>query len=82
MLWEIRLANQDPIRIEVDDARNLREEYALFEEEHAANRWKFWRRLSPFWQVTDNVAIHRELIAGVLTRKPKAPKNHIGFPQG
>jgi hypothetical protein len=78
-LWEIRLANQDPVRVDVEDERNLTEEYSDFEARHDANRWRFWRRLSPFWQVTEAVTIHKDIIVGVMPRKPKAQRPKIGF---
>ena len=79
--WEIRLINQEPVRVDVDDARNLTEEYGFLEEAHGDARWwKFWAvRPSPYWQVTDTVVLHKDAIVGVLPRKPKMLKPRIGF---
>jgi len=78
-LWEIRLANQEPIRVEVEDHRNLPEEYGEFASAHEANRWRFWDKPSPYWQVTDQVVVHKDIIVGVLPRRVKQPKPSIGF---
>jgi hypothetical protein len=79
-LWEIRLMNQPPVRVDVADDRNLIEEHVEFEQAHADVRWWSYRkRPSPFWQITDTVVVHREMIAGVLPKKPKVEKDRIGF---
>lgn len=78
-LWEIRVANQPPVRVEVGEERHLSEEYSAFEAYHDSLRWKFWRRASPYWQVTDDVLIHKDVVIGVLPRKPKDVKPPIGF---
>lgn len=78
-LWEIRLANQNPIRVDVEDeTRNLCAEYEAFSAEQPS-RWAFWKRDQAFWKVTDDVLIHRDLVAGVLLKKPKPDKGTIGF---
>jgi hypothetical protein len=79
-LWEIRLVNQPPVRVDVEDDRDLVAEHAAFEEVHSEVRWwSFWNRPSPFWHITDTVVVHREMIAGVLPKKPKVDKARIGF---
>lgn len=80
-LWEIRLANQEPVRVDVEEDRNLTEEYFDLDAAHGAARWwKFWsRRPSPFWQISDSVVIHKDIVVGVMPRKPKVPKQSIGF---
>lgn len=77
--WLIRLANQGPVRIEVEDDRNLTDEYEEFAEWHGSQRWKFWERKSPFWRVTDDVVIHKDIVAGILPRIEKPAKAPVGF---
>lgn len=78
-VWEIRLSNQDPVRVEVPEDRNLSEEYAAFDDYHSQGRWRFWNRKSPFWQVTDAVLIHKDMVIGVLPKKTKPVKAVVGF---
>jgi len=76
--WEIRLVNQEPVRVEVEEDRNLSEEYAAFDAFHDSIRWRFWRKASPYWQVTESVVLHKDIVAGVLP-KPKPVKRSLGF---
>lgn len=76
--WEIRLANQGPIRVNVEDERNLAEEYEMFEAWYHARRW-WHRRRSPFWRVTDDVVLHAEIVAGVCLKPVRPEKRAIGF---
>jgi hypothetical protein len=80
-LWEIRIINQEPVRVDVEDERNLTEEYTDFDAYHEGTRWwKFWRpKLSPYWQITDSVVVHKDAVVGVVPRKPKMQKQPIGF---
>jgi|NOAtaT_7_FD_contig_21_11618080_length_290_multi_2_in_0_out_0_1 hypothetical protein len=78
-LWEIRIANQEPVRVDIEEERNLSEEYADLEAYHDSLRWRFWRRASPYWKVTDAVVIHKDVVVGVLPKKPKVGKPPIGF---
>lgn len=79
--WEIRLLNGEPVRVEVEEQRNLSEEYAAFDAHHDSfRRWAFWKqRPSPYWQVTEAVVIHKDAVVGVLPRKPKIGRARIGF---
>lgn len=77
--WEIRFANQEPVRVEIEPDRNLVEEYSAFEAFHHANRFRFWNRPSPFWQVTDSVVVHKDMVVGVVPRRPRTPRSAIGF---
>lgn len=79
--WEIRLINQGPVRVDVDEERNLCEEYEAFEALHNHSRWRFWRSKSPYWKVTDAVVLHKDAIVGVLPRRPKI-RQSIGFITG
>lgn len=91
--WEIRLANQPAVKVEVEEGRNLAAEYREFQELHESwpepSRWarlKFWRTVdtapSEYWQITDSVILHKDIVAGVLPKKPKPPKHAIGFHPG
>jgi hypothetical protein len=91
--WEIRLANQPPVKVEVEEGRNLAAEYWAFQAEHDAwpeptwwDRLKFWRSTeespSEYWQITDTVILHKDIVAGVMPKKPKPPKHAIGFTPG
>jgi len=79
--WEIRLINQGPVRVDVEEERNLCDEYEAFEAYQQHARWRFWRSKSPYWRVTDAVVLHRDVIVGVLPRKAK-PRRTIGFLPG
>lgn len=71
MRWEIRLANQAPIVVEVEVARNLAAEWD--EVSQAPTRW--WHRWfgGPvnFWRVTEDVVLHKDMVAGVLPVKAR-----------
>lgn len=79
--WEIRVINQEPVRVDVEEERNLTDEYASLDAVHAATRWwKFWApRPSPYWHITDVVVLHKDVVVGVMPRKPKVPRPRIGF---
>jgi hypothetical protein len=71
VLWEIKLVQQKPIRVEVDDDRNLRAEY------EALMKRPWWRRRVT-WRVTDTVTVHIDAVMAVQ----KAPKPRKGKPLG
>lgn len=81
-LWEIRLANQAPIRVEVDDSRNLSEEYHAFQASQRRPFWAFWRQTNPYWKVTDLVTLHYDIVAGVMPKRVKEARQPIGFNMG
>lgn len=77
--WEIRVINQEPIRVEVEDTRNLGAEYEAFDSGFHSGRWKFWQRRSPYWYITDTIMLHKDIVVGVYPRKLKTPRPSIGF---
>lgn len=79
--WEIRLINQQPVRVVVAADRNLCTEYQEFEELHQDVRWwKFWQTTpSPYWQVTESVVLHKDVVVGVVPKPPKPARRRIGF---
>lgn len=78
--WEIRLANQPPIRVDVDDARNLSQEYQAFRDHALSRGWRFWRpQPNPYWQISEEVALHHEIVAGIRPKEMAAPYRPVGF---
>ena len=78
--WEIRLANQPPLRVDVEDQRNLAAEYAEFVETVTPRSWKFWRQPSnPYWKISPEVVLHHEIVAGVSPKRGLPVKERIGF---
>lgn len=77
--WEIRLIDQPPIRVQIEEDRDLVEEYEVVRARAKPRPWRFWERPDPFWQVTPEIIVHHEMVVGVLPRRPKEPRNPIGF---
>lgn len=86
-LWEIRLADQPPLVVDVEDGRNLAVELTSLVQAALATKqrawWKIWeqREIDPYWQITDRHRYHLSVIAGVKpAMKPKRDKRTvIGF---
>ena len=71
--WEIRLANQPPIKVEVEDSRNLVQEYQQFRAGATAKGWRFWLPdPNPYWTVLPEVVLHHEIVAGIRPRTAPA----------
>jgi hypothetical protein len=87
-VWEIRLVEQPPMRVEAEDGRNLAKEFTLFCEALRSKRrprWMFWSKpesSDPYWVINDETKLHVQMVAGVLIMKPvRKPRDHkeIGF---
>lgn len=87
-IWEIRLVDQPPMRVEVENGRNLAREFSAFRDGLAKKqrlRWQFWKRdtLDPYWVINEQTKLHVQMVAGVLIMKPvrKLKNDHkeIGF---
>lgn len=74
--WILRLHEQPTLRLELEDTRNLAEEFAGVRA--AAKRDRWWRRTDPYWHITENVIVHRDIIVGVSPKIDKV-RPRIGF---
>jgi hypothetical protein len=78
--WEIRLTSNEVFRLSVEDERDLTQEHFELESGFDVPRWKFWRsRPSPYWRVSEQLIIHKDVIVAVVLKKPRAPRPRIGF---
>lgn len=77
--WRIELAGERPVTVEVDPDRNLAQEFLEFQAACQRPWWRFWGKPSPYWQICDDVVVHRDAVAGILERPEKTLKKNIGF---
>jgi hypothetical protein len=78
--WEIRLTTNEVFRLSVEDERDLTQEHFELEADFEVPRWKFWRRRpSPYWRISNQLTIHKDVILAVVLKKPRAPRPKIGF---
>lgn len=85
--WEIRFHEQPPVRVELDDDRNLGEEFALALTAYLDPPKPRGRRKptppSPVWHVCEDHHYHLETVVGLrrVTPPSGAPrrKRPIGF---
>lgn len=86
-VWEIRLVDQPPMRVEAEEGRNLAKEFTIFCESLRAKqrrKWMFWNRKAqdPYWVINEETKLHFQMVAGVLIMKPvkkKTDHKEIGF---
>jgi hypothetical protein len=79
--WLVRMDNQPPVVVIVDDARNLSAEF-----EHAATDtrgfWHWVTRRPRLWQITEQVTVDCHAVLGVEPlpkQKAERKRARIGF---
>jgi hypothetical protein len=76
--WEIRLVDQGPIRVWVEDERNLSAEYVSLLAEQEPRRW-WTRKPNVYWYVVDDLVLNADFVVSVRPRKPLLNKYTIGY---
>lgn len=77
--WKIFVSGDAPVTVDIPEDRDLVSEFAAFQDTTRKTWWKFWKRPDPFWQVTEHVTLHRDVVAGIQERPERAGKRSIGF---
>lgn len=80
MRWEIKIINQAPITVDVDESRNLATEFTEFKT-RPRTFWEWVRRAERYWQVTETVSLHPETVVMIklLTPRRSSKRAVIGF---
>lgn len=83
-IWEIRIVDQPPIKVEITDGRNLSKEFTQFCHDLTASRppkWKFWAKPQDlYWVVNEDTKLHVQMVAAILIcKKVRGLRREIGF---